>query len=260
MLYILFFVIAVLTTGIGAVVGMGGGVIMKPLLDAVSGLDAVAVTAISSCAVFAMAAVNVARHIRQKSPLPYAVAVPLSLASLLGGALGQLALEALAQTLRLGGCLGLVQNGLLCLLLLGTLVYTLDRDHLRSYAAKGLLPPLAAGLALGFLSAFLGIGGGPFNVAVLLLLFSLEIKEAALCSMLMILCAQSTKLLKAMASGSFPAVEPELLLAAVAGAVLGGWAGVWLHKKLSTRTTERCYLYVQAVVLGLTLWNIVHAS
>ncbi|WP_148793570.1 sulfite exporter TauE/SafE family protein, partial [Enterococcus faecium] len=53
---------------------------------------------------------------------------------------------------------------------------------------------LICGGVLGFLASFLGIGGGPVNVSLLMLMFALPIKEATLYSLSTIFFSQLAKL------------------------------------------------------------------
>ena len=52
MQYCFLFLVAALTTTVGAITGMGGGVIIKPMLDATTELDAMTVSILSSATVF----------------------------------------------------------------------------------------------------------------------------------------------------------------------------------------------------------------
>ena len=53
---VLFFLICLAATTAGGISGVGGGVIIKPVLDAVSGMGVATVSFLSGCTVLAMTA------------------------------------------------------------------------------------------------------------------------------------------------------------------------------------------------------------
>ena len=55
MQYIIYFILALLATTVGSLTGMGGGVIIKPLMDVFGGYDVQTIGVISSITVFTMA-------------------------------------------------------------------------------------------------------------------------------------------------------------------------------------------------------------
>jgi uncharacterized membrane protein YfcA len=59
----LYIILTFLITGAGTISGMGGGVFLKPLLDAFSGYDALTINALVTVTVFAMAVVSLIRSI-----------------------------------------------------------------------------------------------------------------------------------------------------------------------------------------------------
>ena len=56
---ILFFVVCFLASIVGAICGIGGGVIIKPLLDALKILDVSQISFLSGCTVLSMSAYSV---------------------------------------------------------------------------------------------------------------------------------------------------------------------------------------------------------
>ena len=82
-------------TLLGAFVGLGGGVVIKPVLDAI-GLDPVdTVSFLSSVAVFSMSVSSTARHIVKKTPFETRIILLLSAGSAAGGLIGDLLFRAL---------------------------------------------------------------------------------------------------------------------------------------------------------------------
>ena len=75
---------------------------------------------------------------------------------------------------------GMTQAVVLIAITLGTLVYTLCKEKIRTKHCRQIWLCVLIGLVLGIMSSFLGIGGGPINLVVLAYFFSMSTKEAAL--------------------------------------------------------------------------------
>ena len=75
-MFILYLLIALLATFIGSMTGMGGGIIMKPIMDALSHFDSASINILSSVTVFAMSLVSVIKRFTGKGKgahLPFSV-------------------------------------------------------------------------------------------------------------------------------------------------------------------------------------------
>ncbi|MDE5990516.1 MAG: sulfite exporter TauE/SafE family protein, partial [Clostridia bacterium] len=112
------------------------------------------------------------------------------------------------------------------------------------------------GVILGILSSFLGIGGGPFNVAVFILLFSMELKEATFASIVTIMFAQIAKVITILASGGFGSYDLSMLPYMAVAGVLGGLIGSFVAKKLSEKVTAVAFNVMQLTVIGICIVNI----
>ncbi len=115
----------------------------------------------------------------------------------------------------------------------------------------------AAGFALGAVAVFLGIGGGPLNVAALSLLFSLGAKEGAVYSLAIIFFSQLSKLVLSATSGALWAVDLTFVPFVVIPAVAGGFIGTYFNRKLSEDGVRRIYIFVMALLPLISLYNCV---
>lgn len=249
------FLICLFASSIGAVVGAGGGVIIKPVLDALELLPVRSVSFLSSCTVFCMAVVSLIRTRRSGGQLQLRTSTPLAIGAALGGLLGK-ALFELAKVLfsdeRLLGCTqALCLAGLTALVL----VYIRRKDTLRSFHLKSPFLSLLAGAALGTISSFLGVGGGPYNVAVLFLLFSMEAKEAAKNSIYIILFSQSVNILSTALTGTLPPFTWEQLVSMAAGGVGGALLGAEITKRLQSAGVEGILKALCGAILLINLFN-----
>lgn len=253
--YLLYFFIALTATGAGAMTGMGGGVIIKPLLDLLGDLPAADIGVLSSITVFAMALVSAGMQLRKKVA-NLKMTVPLAVGSLLGGTMGDRLLTTIIEIIRVNRLVVVLQNICLATVILAVFAYMRMGERRPVLGVRGIVPAALAGMFLGTISSFLGIGGGPINVALILFVFACDIKAATACSILVILFAQASKLASALLSGIFFSHNLSMLPAMAAGAVLGGCLGTCLNQRLPDRVAERVFASVQALVLLVCLCNI----
>ena len=253
---ILYFVIAICATTVGALTGMGGGVIIKPVLDLLGNYDAATIGLLSSVTVFAMSVVSIIKQIRQKTRIPGMTALPLAVGSVIGGTVGEQILKALIRALGDNRAVVVTQNICLGLLIILVFVYMLKKDKLPTLHKRGLVLSTLVGVLLGFFSSFLGIGGGPINVALLIFIFSLDTKTATVCSIITILFAQISKLGTVMLTTGFAPFDLAMLPVMIIGAITGGWLGAKLNKQLPEKTVEIAFNCVQVFVFAACAFNI----
>ena len=255
MAYLLYFLIALGATTAGSLTGIGGGVIIKPLMDLLGEYDVETIGVLSSATVFAMAIVSAGKHIAQKSKIDFAMAVPLALGSVAGGLAGQLLLQMIAGSAS-KSLVTIVQNGALAALILCVLVYMRVKSRIPSLNLRGLAPAVLTGAFLGLSSSFLGIGGGPINVALIIFLFGYDTKQAAVCSIITILFSQASKLLSVGLTEGLCRYDLSILPLMATGAVAGGLIGSSLNKRLPVQAVDRSFNAVQLLVLALSAINI----
>ena len=138
---------------------------------------------------------------------------------------------------------------------MGTLVYTIRKKNIKSLKIKSAPASLIIGSALGILSSFLGIGGGPFNLAVLFYFFSMETKDAVQNSLFIILFSQITSLIYMIACGKIPSVNIGMLLAMAAGGLAGGVFGKRIGKQLDGKTTEKLLVFIMMLIIIICIYN-----
>ena len=256
-IYLIYFLIVIAATTVGAITGMGGGIIIKPILDVMKGYDVATIGILSSISVFAMAIVSVLKQIQQKVKINYNIAIPLALGSVAGGIIGQKMLSAVITWLNANNKVTIVQNIMLAILIISVYFYMLNKSKIPTLGITNIFLVVIAGLFLGIISSFLGIGGGPINIALLIFVFSFDIKTATLCSIITILFAQTSKLLSVVLNAGFASYDLSMLPPMLIGAVSGGFIGSWLNKKLTEKTIEICFNGVQGFVFIICIFNII---
>lgn len=95
----LYFLIAIGATTVGSLTGMGGGVIIKPLMDVLHGFDVQTIGVLSSLTVFSMSVVSIGKQMLARTKIPFGTAIPLALGSVMGGLAGEKLLQVIVDAL-----------------------------------------------------------------------------------------------------------------------------------------------------------------
>lgn len=255
-MYFAFFLVSFLASIVGAICGIGGGVIMKPLLDATGILSVSAISFLSGCTVLSMAVVSVGSSMRNKTVrVKFAVTLPLAIGSAVGGIMGKAIFQEIKNRAAAENTVGLIQAALLLLITLITFIYTLKKDKVHTLRLKNIPVCVSVGILLGFFSAFLGIGGGPINLMILSYFFSMDTKEAAANSLFVILVSQIFSLIQTLLSGSIPELEGMFLLLMVVGGILGGKAGSRINRNIKAEHVNRLFEGLMAVIMVICIYN-----
>ena len=257
MTFLLVFLICLGASTVGAICGVGGGIIIKPLLDSLGIMDVATLSFLSGCTVLAMTTYSVINSRRSgQSHVERHTCLPLALGAAVGGVLG----KQLFQTIRAASpnpeLVGGVQAACLVAVTFGTLVYTLYKSRIPTQKVTSPLACAVIGLLLGCMSSFLGIGGGPINLVVLFYFFSMGTKAAAENSLYIIFFSQTASILASMATGSVPAFSPLILLLMCGGGICGGVCGRKLNKKLSSTAVDKLFILLMTVMILLNLYNV----
>ena len=255
-MHFIFFLVSFLASVAGAICGIGGGVIIKPLLDATGVLSVSVISFLSGCTVLAMSVVSVGSSMRHKVVcVKFAVTLPLAVGSAVGGMVGKAIFQGIKSRVAEENTVGLIQAAVLLLITLITFIYTLNKDKLHTLTLKNIPICMGVGILLGFFSAFLGIGGGPINLMALSYFFSMDTKEAAVNSLFVILVSQVFGLIQTVLTGNIPKVEGTFLVLMVAGGILGGKAGSKINKKIKAQHVNRLFEGLMAVIMLICVYN-----
>lgn len=253
MIGIIYFVVIILANTIGAVSGMGGGVIIKPLLDLIGAHSVVVVSFYSAVAVFTMSIVSTIRQVKNGVSIDVKSVIALSAGAVFGGVVGNNAFEFLLEILANERTVQMIQIVLTILTLLFALLYS--KYDWRNYTLRGWYWLLLCGLILGFLASLLGIGGGPINVSLLMLMFSMPIKEATVYSICTIFFSQLAKLVTIAMTVGFYRYDLTILLYIIPAAICGGLMGATLSKVLSAEKVTTVFQMVILIVLAINVYN-----
>lgn len=249
------FLVAILATTIGGISGVGGGVIIKPVMDAVSGLPVATISFLSGCTVLAMTITSMLRSMGGEVKVEPRRGTLLAIGAAVGGIVGKQLFDMVKDAG--GSAVSVAQQVLMILLTLGVLVYTLNRSRIRTLDVKNGGACVIIGLALGVLSSFLGIGGGPINLAVLYYFFSMDSKTAVLNSLYVILFSQGASVLVTVIGQNVPVFEWPVLIAMVVGGVVGGTMGRSFSRRMDNKAVDKLFFWLLLVITGISVYNLI---
>lgn len=253
---ILFLAVALLSSIVGAICGIGGGVVIKPVLDMLQMGEPATINFLSGCTVLSMSIYSVAKSLHAKdSKVKMSTGTPLALGAAIGGVVGKEMFSAVKALFDGSPMVGGVQAVALGIITLGTLVYTILKSRIRTRDTSNKLLCVVIGLLLGIMSSFLGIGGGPINLVVLGYFFGMDTKTAAANSLYIILFSQVANLLATLLSGSVPEFRVLALVLMVAGGIGGGIIGRALNKKMNNAAVDKLFIALMVLIVGICVYN-----
>lgn len=252
-MFIFYFIIILFSTTLGSLFGMGGGIIIKPVLDAIGLHSLPAINFYSSSAVFVMATISVLDQVRGGFKVKMKPALAISAGSIAGGVLGEQIFGVLLNFFNNEAYVQLIQIILTIATLIMALIYL--RFEIKSYNMSNVIVIFLVGLILGVLATLLGIGGGPINVVALMFFFSVPLKDATVYSLMTKFFSQFAKLATVSLNEGFSTYQLSYLWAIIPAAILGGYLGSLLNQKLQS---DKINFYYRIVILFIILLNVVN--
>ncbi len=258
MIYFIFLIISFSASIIGAICGIGGGVIIKPLLDSFGILDVKTISFLSGCTVLAMSTYSfIVTKLKGESQVDGRISTPLAIGAAIGGILGKSLFQTLVHSIDQNR-VGAIQAGFLLLVTLGTMVYTVYKARIKTMYITHKLVCFLVGGALGIMSSFLGIGGGPINLVVMSFFFSMTTKVAAQNSLYIILVSQLTSMFNSIITATVPAFSLALLILMVIGGIMGGYFGRKMNKKMDNRKVDHLFMMLMCIIIIINIYNVYH--
>ena len=254
-----FFAISFVICSLGALAGIGGGMLLKPILESTTDLSILSINALSAITVIAMTCSALCKQ-RKHFKLPLSIAFWIGLGAIIGGYMGQglfsLAWKDLNEhLLRLG------QDSMLFLIVLVIIIYetikkrSLKKEILNVQQIK-VKKSIFIGMGLGSLASFLSIGGGPFNKPIIERAFSTTSAQAASISLVIILFSQSIGFVSMLMTHDLDHIDWHLAPMLILGAILGGMCGGWLLQHLSEHSHQKIFIWILYAIALLNLYNI----
>lgn len=250
---IIFSIVGLIATTIGALTGLGGGLIIKPILNMITNYNAETIGLYSSLSVFFMALTNLIFQEKFFIKKNIKAFLLISYASILGGVTSVFFLDL---TRNLLGHVGLIQNILLALLIVFVFIYFIKKPVLqKEIKYKGFFY-FIIGFFLGLISSFLSIGGGPLNILAFMYFFKFTTSESAVSSVVVIFFSQISVLLISAFNSKFTTLDLEYAPYLIVAAIIGGFLGKKIKERINEKVLQKLFLLVLFFVLLITLYNI----
>lgn len=251
---ILYLIIALFATVIGSLVGLGGGVIMKPLLQALSPLDALSINVLSSVTVFSMAFSTLYKRTKADPSLYKNQYLYLIIGSIIGGVIGNSLFNQFLNLFTNESIVSFMQTLILIILLVLVVFKNLYLENFPKFESK--LVMVLIGIVLSIISTFLGIGGGPINVPVFIGLLGVTILDATYLSIVVIFFSQLSNIIVYFTDGTFENVVLLPLVTMIPTAIIGGIIGGKLSQTFDNQTVDKLFNITIIALIILNVYNL----
>lgn len=256
--YLIIMAVCFFSSVAGSICGIGGGVIIKPVMDAAGVMHVTETSFLSGCTVLCMAVMSLLKSRSSENEFVFdkALAYLLAAGAVCGGLSGKEIYQSILLRLDDNSRVGAVQAFVLLLITLGTLLYTVSKKRIRTWRLENKAAILVIGVMLGMISAFLGIGGGPINLVILSFFFSMTSKQAALYSIFIIMFSQMASLAATILKRDVPSFQPAILVLMAACGIVGGLVGSGINKKIRNEFVDKLFLGLLVVIVCTNIYNI----
>ena len=252
----IYFFVIIFANTLGAISGIGGGIIIRPIFDAIGYHNVAAVSFYSGVSVLVMAIVTTGRKIKDGTSIRRELAILTSFGAVFGGVIGTLLFESLLFRLPKEEMVLATQISIAIFVLSLSLFYTLKKFKSLNMESKGMF--FLVGTFIGCVAAFLGIGGGPLNVVAFMLFFGLPIKSAVVYSIVNIIFSQLARLITIGITTGYQFFDLTILAFIVPGAILGGLLGTKVGRGLSETKVAKVYQAMLMAVIFLNGFNLLN--
>ena len=151
---LIFFLVSLLASVVGAICGIGGGVIIKPVLDLLHLESVSTISFLSVCTVLSMSCYSVGRTmLAGERRVSLATGTPLAIGAAVGGLLGSQLFAAVKAMFANPNAVGSIQAVCLALMTAGTLLYTVNKARIPTHRVRAKAACAVIGLALGIVVA-----------------------------------------------------------------------------------------------------------
>ncbi len=255
-MYLMIFIICLLSTIVGSTIGIGGSIIIKSVIDALGLFDVSVLRTMTSCIVFTMALTSSIKNAMVKIQPQRNLELIFSGGAIIGGISGKLAFNMCLILANDEKMIRFAQQIVCLIMLLLILFYLTYKHNIQTRKIQHLPIIVALGFILGLTSSFIGIGGGLMNLVCLYYCFSLDSKDAAIVSKRIIVLTHAPGLMIEFIDGSILSQNSIILGIMIVGASAGGGLGSILSHKLPNVVLDKMVILVTLVVIGITAYSI----
>jgi len=252
--YLKFFGIGLVTSSIVTLLGIGGGLVILPVLLYFTDVGVRPATAISAVQVFFASSFGTIFNWLQKT-INFRYAIIFGISSGITYFAGSY-------------FTAVIPENVIKIIYLGTVILALVLFYVKKNRGENNDLKLAAprvpaksdyikiipiALIAGFSFGILGVGGGFFYVPLLILLFDLPIKVAIGTSLMIVLFNAVPGIIGKVLSIKF---DIFIGIAVAVGAVIGSRLGTYLNRKVSERVIKIIFTLLLAVIIARVAWDL----
>lgn len=253
MYYILYFILITLSCALGAVIGLGGGTLLRPMFDAIAFHSIYNISFLISFAVVVMSVFSTGKKMKGGADVNLKTAILLSLGSVIGGLAGNRVFEHLRGTFTSETEVQLIQTIFTTIILILAIYFSSSERFRYNLKATALFPFL--GGLLGFIAVLLGLGGGILVMPVLKVLFSMDTKKAAVLSIIVVFFSHLVNIISLTVSMGFSTFDTTFMPVIVIGGALGGICGAAVSKRVTSETVAKLFNMTIVGLVALNLYN-----
>ena len=231
--------------------------IIKPVMDSLGLFTLSTINFLCGCTVFAMASLMSSLLSSKEGQIELKSSTLLAFGGSLGGLSGKYFFEIFKNLFINPSIASAIQSLILLTINLLSFIYTLNKEKIKTLNITSTIAIVAIGGGLGFLSSFLGIGGGPINIIFLQFFFSMPIKQAAQNSLYVIFFSQITSLISTLIGKSISNISLPVLFAMMACGIAGAIAGKIINKKIDENVVFKLFMVTMVLLVLLNIYNFI---
>lgn len=252
---IFIFLIAIFASVIGALTGVGSGIVFKTVCDLINAGSVLTIGFYSTIMVFTMSIVSIYKQIKNGFKFNFPFLISISLGSILGGYVGNFFLYQASSGIP-EKKIKLIQSIILFFTLILLTIYTRKRVNSHKIPIQNWILAFFLGLFLGTISIFLAIGGGPLNVSLLIIIFHFTMKQSTIYSISTVFFSQISKIISVIASAQYHIFDLKMIPLLIIASIIGAYVGTTWNQKISAFKLEKIYTIFMIVLTTITGFNV----
>ncbi len=249
--YIIYGLIAIIATIIGGMSGIGGGMLIKVMLDNLGQFPAITIGVLSTITVFFMALTTTIKNKKQGFKIFTKENSFFIIGAISGGYIGSVILTNVYKFIINPIIITKIQSLILVIILISVII--LEQMEIKFVIKKLPSNIILLSIFMGFISSLLNIGGGPINIAILTIVLGYNIKRATEKSLLIILFSQLVAIITLIRHTGLSTMDLSMLKVMIPGAILGASIGSKLNKIYSEKVIKISYIVVLVVLIYLNI-------
>ncbi len=222
-------------------VGIGGGVVIVPLLIYIAGLPVKLATGVSMVQAFFATISGVVVH-RRNHTVDLRLGIALGASAVIGGFIGSFGSAYIPDRVLL--------TVYFCLVVFAVfLMFLAPKDGQPERVNPSLPPTLLMGLGIGIVAGMLGVGGGFIGTPLMIALLHIPTRIAVGTSLLMILPTTVSGSIGKIATGQF---DLQMATAIIVGSIIGAQIGGRMNARVAPKAIRATLIVLLVIIMART--------